>query len=503
MNLIELAEESFRKYGEYEAVYFEGKTYTNKERELEGRKLAHSLQNLGIKKGDRVMVIMSNCPEVIISYLAILKLCAIIVPVLFLYSEEEIAYILKDAGVRLIITENTFLQKIEQAIEMSKLPVKIISLGEVEKENVYSYENLIKKNPDKEIKEKIKDNDIAVFIYTSGTTGKPKGCMLNHHALYKNALIVSEAGVVKEGEVGLLALPLAHIYGIVVMNVGLIYGTSGVLMRWFDAGQALKFIQDFKIESFAGVPTMYTYLIQHPDRKKYDTSSLKKCGCAAAPLSIELLKEFEKEFPSAKVYEGYGLTESAGGLAANRPNIKRKLGSVGIALPEMEIKIFDDNDKELPPNEIGEIVAKGPSIMTGYHNRPKETKETLKGGWLHTGDMGYLDEEGYLYVTERKKDLIIRGGINIYPKQIEEVLFSHPKISDCAVVGMPDENFGEEVKAFVVLKLGEKLTEEEIIEFCQKHLGKFKCPKKVEFKSYLPKNILGKVLKRELRNGKK
>ncbi len=272
----------------------------------------------------------------------------------------------------------------------------------------------------------------------------------------------------------------------------------GVLMRWFDPEEVFRLIEKYQVNSFIGVPTMYQILVNHPAADKYDTSSLQRCTISAAPVTEELYRSFTTRF-NCKMYEGYGLTEASPAVALCRPGMPIKKGSTGIPVPGVAVKIFDPEDNELPMGEQGEIVVKGPNVMVGYYKRPDETREALHGGWLHTGDVGYLDDDGYLFITDRIKDMIIKGGYNIYPSEIEGYLEQHPAIGEVSVVGIPDEKYGEKIMAFVVPMPGREFNAEDVIEFAKSKMTAFKAPSRVKFVDGLPKSLVGKVLKKELR----
>jgi long-chain acyl-CoA synthetase len=345
------------------------------------------------------------------------------------------------------------------------------------------------------------DEDLAALLYTSGTTGRPKGVMLTHGNLHANAINGRDtADDVERGNVGLSVLPLSHSFGLGLLVGGWVSKQTGmaVLHKWFDLEKVFQDIQKYKVTGMAGVPTMFLYMLHYPDADKYDTSSMETWLVAAAPMPLEKLKEFEEKFGGV-MYVGYGLTETSPGVAVQHETIPRKHGSVGPAMANVELKIFTEADEEVPTGEVGEVVVRGKNVMKGYFNMPEETAAALRNGWLHTGDMGYLDEDGHLYLVERKKDLIIRGGFNIFPKDIEEILYQYPAVAEAAVVARPDELMGEEVFAYVVLKHGESATEDELIEHCRSHLAKYKCPSHVEFIDEMPKTPIGKIQKKELR----
>jgi long-chain acyl-CoA synthetase len=343
-----------------------------------------------------------------------------------------------------------------------------------------------------------RDEDLAVILYTSGTTGLPKGVALSHSNLESNARSAAALHELDRQDWSVAVLPLSHSYGLTVMNAGHLLGSRAVLLRWFNPEHVLETIQRFRAAAMSGVPTMWVYLLHYPDAERYDTSSMRVWGSGAAPLPVEIVDPFEKKF-GGRLLEGYGLTEASPVVSAHRLAGVRKLGSVGQPIPNVEVSIQDDSDRSLPVGDVGEVCVKGPNVMVGYYKNRDETARTIRNGWLHTGDMGRLDADGFLYIVERKKDLIIRGGFNIYPREVEEALYAWPKVAEAAVVGVPDALMGEEVRAFVVLKEGQTATAEEVIAFCQSRLTHFKCPKEVRFVASLPKNPIGKILRKELR----
>jgi long-chain acyl-CoA synthetase len=420
---------------------------------------------------------------------------------MFLLGEEETRYILDHSDAKAVITSVDLLEKIENARKGIDHIKHIIVLGGENQGDQVDFHGLIEKHPPLQQTEEMNEDDVALMIYTSGTTGRPKGVMLSHNNLHQNALSTYEAGEAIKGDVALLCLPLAHSFGVVIMNAGFHSPFSegfGVLMRWFDPEEVLRLIEKYRVTLFIGVPVMYQLLLSHPAADKYDTSSLERCTISAAPVTAELHRSFTAKF-NCKMYEAYGLTEASPTVAVCRPSMPLKRGSTGVPIPGVEVKIFDLEDNECPPGEQGEIVVKGPNVMLGYYKRPEETAEALRGGWLHTGDVGYLDEEGYLYITDRIKDMIIKGGYNIYPSEIEGYLAEHPGVSEIAIIGIPDEKYGEEIMAFIVRMPDQALSEDAVIEFAKSRITPFKAPSRVKFVDGLPKSLVGKVLKRELR----
>lgn len=498
MNLARLGEENVREFGEYEPFFFNGRWYKNTELLADTHRFANVLTSLGIEAGDRVAVMLPNCLEVFQVFGGTLAVGATAVPILFLLAPSEIRHILEDARPKVFVTGPLFYDKVKEATEGLADPPRALIVGEPVPEATESYQALMDDaSPEFETVEREAD-DIAIIMYTGGTTGTPKGVMISHGNLLWNVTTVAEAVPLDAGSMGLLSLPVAHLFGMFAAITGQKLGFRGVVLEWFTPDGVLEAIQEHKVQAATFVPTMMTMLLHHPDRERYDTSSLEYVFASAAPVPIELAESFEKAF-NCTVVEAYGQTEAAPALAVMRPGLMRKAGSTGPALPGVELRIVDDDGNDVPTGEQGEILGRSPGIMAGYRNLPEATADTLKGGWLHTGDVGYLDEDGYLFVTDRKKDLIIRGGLNIYPRDVEEVLMRHPAVAEAAVVGRPDEKMGEEVTAFVVKAREGNASEEDLLAFCREQLAKYKSPSEVRFVTDLPKSPVGKVLKRELR----
>jgi long-chain acyl-CoA synthetase len=491
MNLAALGEDNVRAFGEYVSLVFEGREITNVAQQRAAQRLAHALRRLGIGVGDRVVVLLPNCPEVTQAYAGILKAGGVIVPVVFLLSPDEIRHILADSEAKVVITAPELASKIEGWTGT----IVLVGAGT----GGLAYEELLAREPDSFTTVERADGDLAVILYTSGTTGRPKGVALSHANLASNARSAAALYELDREAWALAVLPLSHSYGLTVMNAGNILGTRSVLLRWFNPELVLETIERYRVQSMAGVPTMYVYLLSAPDAARFDTSSMRSWGAGAAPLPLEIVEPFEKKF-GGKLMEGYGLTEASPVVSAHRLSGVRKLGSVGQALPGVQVAILDDHDRPVPAGELGEVCVRGPNVMLGYYRMPDETARTLRNGWLHTGDIGRLDADEFLYIVERKKDLIIRGGFNIYPREVEDVLYAHPTVAEAAVVGMRDALMGEDVLAFVALKPGAHADAEAIIAFCQARLAKYKCPKQVRFVDALPKSPIGKILRKELRN---
>ena len=502
MNLVKLGEERIQKFGETVSLIFEDKEYTSTQINEMGKRLAAGLKFLGIGRGDHVIVSLPNRPEVFACFGAIWRTGAVIVPIMFLLGEEETRYILDHSDARAIITSQDLLEKMENARKGLDHVKNVIVIGGEDQGDVVSFEGLVDRSPAEDIVEDMEPDDLALMIYTSGTTGHPKGVMLSHNNLYQNALSAFDATELKEGgAISLLCLPLAHSFGVVTMNAGNVSPFAdgfAVLMSWFDPEEVFRLIEKYRVTQFIGVPTMYQILLNHPAAEKYDTSSLERCTISAAPVTEELYRAFTEKF-NCKMYEGYGLTEASPAVAMCRPSMPLKTGSTGVAMSGVEVKVFDNDDTELPPGEQGEIVVRGPNVMLGYYKNPEATTEALRGGWLHTGDVGYVDEEGYIFITDRIKDMIIKGGYNIYPSEIEGYIETHPGVAEVSVVGVPDQKYGEEIMVFVVKLPGQEFSEDDLIGFTKDKMTPFKAPSKVQFVEGLPKSLVGKVLKKELR----
>lgn len=500
-------------------IYEDGTTtrsYTNLQIAREATKLAAGLQKLGIQKGDRVIVTTLNCPEVVVAYQAISRAGGVIIPAMPLLKAPEIHYIAANSQAKAIIASPILFPLLQEALRdvpsiqhLIGTDFGLATLPGIEGTfQVHKYSEVVSMGADladKYLEDlpgiSLTPDDPAVIIYTSGTTGNPKGVLLTNRNVVSNATTnrgetSDETGQEPEQPRQLAVLPLAHSYGLVVLNVSYLSGALCVMHPRFDPSAVLSAIERHRITGFAGVPAMFVALLYSPDADTYDTSSLTYCVSGSAPLPLAVLEGFEKKF-NCRILEGYGLSEASAVLTAHSVEIERKVGSVGKPIAGVELRIVDENDQSLPTGEIGEIVARGPNIMREYYNMPDETQKALRGGWLHTGDMGYIDEDGYVYIAERKKDLIIRGGFNIYPRDVEEVLNRHPAVIESAVIGIPSERMGEEVKAFVVTR--EEIDAETLKAYCREALANYKTPSVIEFVSFLPRNPVGKIDKKELR----
>jgi long-chain acyl-CoA synthetase len=454
-------------------------------------RLAALLREKGLQQGDRVGVMLPNVLEFPIAYYGVLRAGGVVVPMNVLLKRREIAFYLEDSGAKLLLAWHGFGDDASDGAADAG-----VELVEVEPESFA--ELLGNHEPDTELAA-TEEGDTAVILYTSGTTGKPKGAELTHFNLHRNAAIASETTCeVKRGDVVLGSLPLFHSFGQTVsMNASLRVGATLTLLPKFDPGEALEIMQRDDVTHFYGVPTMYGALLHHPGREDFDTSSLRICITGGASMPVEVLHGFEEAF-GCELLEGYGLSETSPVASSTHPGRERKPGSIGTPLREVEMKVVDEDDNEVPQGEVGEIVIRGHNVMKGYWQRPEATEEAMRGGWFHSGDIGRVDEDGYFFIVDRKKDLIIRGGYNVYPREVEEVLYEHPKIREAAVLGVPHDQWGEEIGAAIVLHEGEELSPEEVSGYVKDRIAAYKYPRLVWFINDLPKGPTGKILKREI-----
>jgi len=494
--------ETALRFPEHPALIAHGGSLSYRELQDRVERLASGLRSLGLGKGDKVGIFLPNCPEFVLTYFAVVRIGAVAVPCNILLKHEELRYIYQDAGVSAAVTSPALLPVALQAKEsLPSLQHLIVTDPATSREAIPLSELIARHGPLTDLCP-ADPGDTAVILYTSGTTGRPKGAMLSHHNITWDAKACIEVLEVSENDNFLCVLPLFHSFAATVcMVLPFMTGGAVTLMDRFVPNQVLEAISQYGVTLFAGVPTMYAALLHFAGERAGDFSRVRVCVSGGAPMPLEVMRRFEERFNTI-IVEGDGPTECAPVVSVNPIQGVRKTGSVGLPLPGVEVKIFDDNDRELPTGEVGEIVVRGENVMQGYYNQPEATAEALRNGWLHTGDLGKLDEDGYLYIVDRKKDMIIVGGLNVYPREIEEVLYTHPKIAEAAVIGVWDKLRGEAVHAVIALKPGEEATEREIIQHCREHLANFKVPRSVEFRESLPKSSTGKILKRMLRKEK-
>ena len=499
MNLAQYLEDTARNYPDKPAVRYEGQSITFAELNTNCNRLANGLKDLGLAAGDHCMVMLPNSIQVITIYYALAKMGAVIVPVNFLFKKHELTHILSDAKPKAFIGAEPYLAEVRQAMQSGFEPALKIAVGAQNNSNLLELNRVYSDNGDFELCP-VNDHDSLTILYTSGTTGVPKGVMLTHDNHVSEAKILAEMRGKLDPEVVVIGvLPLYHIYGITsVINVSVYSGLTIELLAHFDPDKVIEIAQAEKQTILFAVPTMYNRLIQVAAQNPPERSSLKFCVSGGSSLPVEFLNRFENLF-NTKIYEGYGLTEAPvcvenpfGGLT--------KPGSIGLPITDFSAKIIDIDGTEVSPDENGELLIKGPGVMKGYLNRPRDTSETIRDGWLHTGDIARRDEDGYIYIVDRKKDLVIRGGYNVYPREIEEVIYQIPQILEVAVIGVAHRDLGEELAAVVVLKEGAELDPDAIRQYVKERVAPYKYPRIIQIvPDSLPKSGTGKILKKDIR----
>ena len=517
-----LLDETAAKHPAGPCTNFFGRRLTYQQIKGLSDRFAASIRSLGIRRGDRVVLLLPNSPQFVVAYYGLLKAGAVIVPLNPLSAERELEFYLTDSGAEAAITIPLFLNKV--ASLRGKTPLKHIvysrladflpfplNLVQGFREHrlmrglhgaaLVDFKELLKQalRPDW-YPEPVQPDEMAVLIYSGGTTGVAKAIMLSHFNFVANAHQIIAWGHLTDEQGILAVLPLFHGFGMsVTMNAAVLAGGEIILVPRFNAKQVAKAIQKFKPCFFIGVPTMFVQLSNLPDIHRYDFSSLQGIFVGAAPLTKTIKDDFEKK-TGGRMIEGYGLTEAVMGIMANPYQGTHKVGSIGIPFPDVDVKIVSlDDGHDLAPGELGEIVLRSPTVMLGYYKNAEETQKAIVDGWLYTGDIGYVDEDGYFYITDRKKDLIIVGGFNVFPREIDELIYQHSKVKEGITVGLPDSRKGERIKVYIVLKDGETATPEEFIAYFKERLTPYKVPSEVEFRTELPKSMIGKILRRALK----
>ena len=502
MNVGQLLTIQARKYPDRIALILEERSFSYREFNERANRFANFLLRSGLKKGEKVATLLRNSNILLEVFLGTAKVGGVFTPINFRLTADEVVHFLDYSDARIFIFGEEF-SSLVAAIRPKLEKVEIfVSLGENIQGETGSYENLLAESKSREPKRSVTEKDECQLLYTSGTTGRPKGAILTHGNVLWNLFNTIPVREDREGEISLVIGPLYHA---AALNnhfaIRLAVAGTSILIDHFDPQKVMEVIAKEKVNVISGAPAMYHMLLNFSGVDQYDTRSITKCTTGAAILPEETKKRLTELFPRSNgIYDVYGTTEASPNITILKAmDSFRKQACVGLPVPFSDVRIVDDRDQDVPRGEVGELICQGPNIMKGYYKDPRATREALKGGWLHTGDMAKMDEEGFVYIVDRKKDLIISGGENIYPREIEEVLFRHPKIKDAAVIGVPDPVWGEAVRAFIVLREGETLGEEEVVEFCKRHLASYKKPKSVRWVESIPRNPSGKVLKTLLR----
>jgi long-chain acyl-CoA synthetase len=490
-NLAQILADAAERFGDRPALKLDDAVMTYAQLDEASARVAGLLAQRGIGPGDRIGIMLPNVPYFAVAYYGVLRAGGIVVPMNVLLKGREVSFYLTDPGAKLLFAWHDFADAAAQGAEEAGAAVVAVAPGEFES-------LLAEAEPASAVVDR-EDDDTAVILYTSGTTGKPKGAELTHGSLLRNCEIsatrLAQAG---EEDVLLGALPLFHSFGQTCgLNASVRVGACLSMIPRFEPGKALEIIERDKVTVFQGVPTMYHAMLNHPGAEDADVSCLRACMSGGAAMPVEVMRGFEEAF-GCQVLEGYGLSETSPVASFNHPDAERKPGSIGTPIEGVEMRVVDDEGGEVAPGEVGEIAIRGHNVMKGYWGRPDATEEVMRDGWLHTGDMAKIDEDGYFFIVDRKKELIIRGGYNVYPREVEEVLYEHPAVSEAAVVGVPDDAMGEEVGAAVVLKPGEEASADDIRAFVKERVAGYKYPRRIWFLDELPKGPTGKILKREI-----
>ncbi len=506
MIVSDLLRRGSKLYPDRVAIRYQGRDWSYAELDQRVNRLANSMAQLGLRQGDRIAILAPNCNQYVEVYLASARIGIITIPLNARLKGGELKYIINNGEAKALLISPDFLELIA-SIKAELPPVKrYICIGP-QVADLENYESLLAKASAEEPAAQPTDSDVVIQLYTSGTTGLPKGAMLTHRNVLSNAVSCCLEQEIRPRDNYLMVLPLYHVAGYTLTLSTLLMGGMLTIHPAFSPPDVFRSIAQDRITHAALVPVMINFLLRVPNLEQYDLSSLRYIVYGAAPIAPSFLKQVMQIF-KCNFIQGYGLTEAAAFVSLLRaedhviegtPQQIKRLSSIGREIIGTEVKVVNERGEKVATGEVGEIVARGDNIMQGYWKMPKETTETLHEGWLHTGDLATVDEAGYIYIVDRKKDMIICGGENIYPREVENLLLTHPAVADVAVIGVPDETWGEAVKALVVLKEGQTTTEQEIIDFCAARLAGYKKPKSVEFRKELPRNAMGKVLKRTLR----
>ncbi len=502
MNLAQIIEKNVRRIPNSPAVLSETVQWSWQEFELQVNRMGNGLRKLGVSKGDRVAMYLPNSPEYLVTYFAITKLGAIAVPFNIMYKSSEITYIVNNAQTKVLVAASDEAQKHVLDIR-DQLPAleNLVVVGD-KVDGAVSYADLLAGGESELPMAECAEDDVVTILYTSGTTGQPKGAMLTHGNFYYNGELNGNCTLhLNDQDRFFTGTPFCHIFFVLTVLGPMYKGSAVVTAPRFFPDKALELLSKFKVTHFAAVPTMYIYMLQtyQADPGKYDLSAWRFAQSAGAAMPAEYISLIEQAF-GVGFCECYGSTETSSTCTYGRLG-HGKAGSIGLPAENWQIRLVNEENNEVPQGEVGEITVKGPGVFKGYWGMPEATEQAFSDGWFHTGDLGKADEDGYLYIVDRKKDMLICGGYNIYPREVEEVLYTHPAVLEAAVIGVPDAAKGEIPKAYVSLKPGAKATEEEVVAFCKERMAAYKVPRLVEFMDVLPKNASGKILKRSLRAG--
>ncbi|MGE3314558.1 MAG: long-chain fatty acid--CoA ligase [Planctomycetaceae bacterium] len=512
LNLASILHNSTRTFPRETAIIADNVRYTYERLDQAARRFAAELLERGLNRGEKVAIMIPNVPEFSIAYFGVLYAGGVVVPLSTLHVATELVYQIDDCEARAFVVHADCAAQGVEAYRRAKNCPHLYMIGSCSlpsdlPSEVRSFADVMAGGTHADLAQTNSD-ETAVILYTSGTTGKPKGAELTHFNVYTNSqynsertfsLWPDEINVMKPGHVAIACLPLYHTFGQTnVHNTTLFGGAAVTLVKRFTAEAVVHVIQRDRVTHFAGVPTMYLTILNDPATKSADLSCLKFCVSGGAPMPVEAKHEFQKRF-KVRIQEGYGLTETSPLACQQRYNETEAAGTIGKPINGVEMKIFDENDQEVPVGERGEVVIRGNNIMKGYFKQPEATAAAMRNGWFHSGDIGYVNDKGEFHIVDRKKDMILRGGYNVYPREVEEALYAHPCVAEAAVIGIPDDRLGEEVKAVISLKAGSQATVEEIIEHCKKLVATYKYPRHVEIIESLPKGPTGKILKRALR----
>lgn len=505
LNLAFLLEENATRYPDKIGIILDEHTLRFQDINGAANKIANALVSYGVHSGSKVAMMLPNIPQFAICYYGILKTGGVVVPLNVLLKRNEIQYHLDDSDSVVLIVWEDMLDEALHAMQETEtchhlVVVQAPSSTQTLPPDTHAFQDIMATgSPHFDIAQTMPD-DTAVILYTSGTTGRPKGAELSHFNMYSNAMTSADNVVeARPDDVGLAILPLFHAFGqTTLLNLCMYKGATMTLMPRFDPKKTLEVMERDRVTFFCGVPTMYAFLLRYPHADRYNISSLRRCISGGSAMPVEVMHAFNQKY-SVTILEGYGLSETSPVATFNHLDRPAKPGSIGTALWGVKVRVVNQNNQPVPTREVGELVIRGHNVMKGYYKSPEVTADVMRGGWFHTGDLAYMDEDGFVFIVDRLKDVIIRAGMNIYPREIEEVLYGHPAIAEAAVIGLPHETQGERVHAIVALKEEQEASEEELLRYCRERLADYKVPRTIEFRDILPKTATGKILKRALR----